>query len=399
MASGRLFGVGFSPPVNLMRGGRSPPQIYSPFPAYPGANSSLVVVGEPQKAIPLDEDSRFIQNVEEIATRSDVVFGFAEVKYKQLTPATPSSNQAGLGLKDAGHDNTLESYSEDMNVEAVVTVSEEALVLYLKSLGLMAKGMQVAARWWAKKDRGQVTGETGAKQPAHTNADASKRMNGVVQWIRTRFNEVLEKSEIVRLKLVENQKRLPDDHPSHPNNISAATASSTGLGTSAEHVVITPGITAEKLMYDRALEMSRSAAINELTGEDLAGCELSYITAIRMLEAVLENDDDVLKGKDSLNSNEDVKEEKDDDAPINGLEAEDRRTVKNRKFLLYHQRDSITDGIPVVTSIRQRLSSLRKKLHIVQKRASAPAIGSPTRASPPITHRPSHPALTGASPK
>jgi len=37
-------------------------------------------------------------------------------------------------------------------------------------------------------------------------------------------------------------------------------------------------------MYDRALEMSRSAAINEIANEDLAGCEISYITAIRMLE-------------------------------------------------------------------------------------------------------------------
>ena len=48
-------------------------------------------------------------------------------------------------------------------------------------------------------------------------------------------------------------------------------------------------------MYDRALEMSRAAAIDEVTNENLPGCELSYITAIRMLEAVLDSDEDSSK--------------------------------------------------------------------------------------------------------
>jgi serine/threonine-protein kinase ULK2 len=84
-------------------------------------------------------------------------------------------------------------------------------------------------------------------------------------------------------------------------------------------------------MYDRALEMSRAAAINELTNEDLAGCEISYVTAIRMLEAVLESDDDNISEHNSATSDQD---EKEDLAPINGLEAEDRRTVKNCKHNL-----------------------------------------------------------------
>jgi len=52
-------------------------------------------------------------------------------------------------------------------------------------------------------------------------------------------------------------------------------------------------------MYDRAMEMSRAAAINELATEDLPGCELSYVTALRMLEAIVENDDDVPKRRGS----------------------------------------------------------------------------------------------------
>jgi serine/threonine-protein kinase ULK/ATG1 len=102
---------------------------------------------------------------------------------------------------------------------------------------------------------------------------------------------VLEKSEIVRMKLTEAQKQLPEDHPSHPSNHGTESIASSA-GGATKQVYLTPGISAEKLMYDRALEMSRAAAIDEVTNENLAGCEISYITAIRMLEAVLDNDDD-----------------------------------------------------------------------------------------------------------
>ena len=334
MASGRLFGVGFTPPVNLMRGGKSPPG-YTPFPRHPGAQSSLVVVGEQSKTAPQDDDSRFVQTVEETATRSDVVYGFAEVKYRQLTPATPSSHQAGLGLRnaDADHnDNAIEASTDDLTIEAIVTVSEEALVLYVKTLALLAKGMSLAARWWARKNRVEGTSDS-AGRSALSSFAAGQRMNNVVQWTRSRFNEVLEKTDLVRYKLVESQKRLPEDHPSHPNNVSALSAALTTSST--EQIIVSSGITAEKLMYDRAVEMSRSAAINELTGEDLQGCELSYITAIRMLEAVLEGDE---------------AEKEDEDAPITGLESVKSQAVRS-----------------LVTGIRGRLSALRKKLAFVEQ--------------------------------
>ncbi|KIX00335.1 uncharacterized protein Z518_10474 [Rhinocladiella mackenziei CBS 650.93] len=382
MASGRLFGVGFSPPVNLMRGGKSPPITYSPFPTYPGAQSSLVVIGDTAKSPAADEDTKFVQTVEEIATRSDVVYGFAEVKYKQLIPAVPS--QPGLGLRNASGENAASdspfgASNEDLTVEAMVIVAEEALVLYVKALALLAKGMDIAARWWARKNRGEATGDGIANRPGTNSAAAGQRMNNVVQWIRSRFNEVLEKADLVRLKLIDSQRRLPEDHPSHPNNISTTTASSAGLGTSADQVVVSSGITAEKLMYDRALEMSRAAAINELTNEDLTGCEISYVTAIRMLEAVLENDDDSLSKRGSNTSDLD---EKEDLAPINGLEAEDRRTVKN-----------------LVTSIRGRLTVIRRKLQVIQKRASAPAMASPSKASPPIAQPGGNPITTATPPR
>ncbi|KAI2792426.1 Serine/threonine-protein kinase atg1 [Penicillium oxalicum] len=369
MASGRLFGMGFSPPLALTKGGRSPPLAYNPFPAYPAAQASLMLTGDggAKNSATVDEDCRAVQTIEECATRSDVVYGFAEVKYKQLIPLAPSavtdpavSNEDPQDLADDG-----------LTVDALVTLSEEALVLYVKALSLLARSMDIAGAWWTRKNR-----EDGYGDAPHRNdntAIAGARINNVVQWVRSRFNEVLEKAEFVRLKLIENQKRLPPDHPSHPGNHAAgSTVASSGSGD----VAVSPGVTAERLMYDRALEMSRTAAISELTGEDLAGCEIAYVTAIRMLEAVLEEDGlRASAGQSTSQSSQSA-----DKRTVEGLEGEDRQVI-----------------VKLVSSMRGRLAALRKKLVILSKRPSAatPTMTSgrfPSSNLVPVAH------ATGATP-
>lgn len=336
MASGRLFGVGFSPPLALTKGGRSPPLTYNPFPAYPTAQGSLVVVGDGAKThVALDEDTKTIQLIEECATRSDVVYGFAEVKYKQLIPLAPSM-QPENAIKPAVPSPNLDRESTDegdegLTADVVVTLSEEALVLYVKALSLLAKSMDIAGAWWARKNRGDVTSDA-SRPDSGTNPAVGNRVNNVVQWVRGRFNEVLEKAEFVRLKLIESQKQLPSDHPSHPSNQNNEFGSAGAtMGTSVDNVVITSGITAEKLMYDRALEMSRTAAINELTSEDLPGCELAYVTSIRMLEAVLEIEEFPSRAekKSAERSGSGT-----DDVNTDGVEVEDRAVLVKRKLSL-----------------------------------------------------------------
>ncbi|PHH75744.1 hypothetical protein CDD83_4368 [Cordyceps sp. RAO-2017] len=285
-ASIRLFGFKMSP-VRGASKGHSPP-MYQPFPAYPTppvAPAGLLGDGRGggQSA---DEDVRAREAMEEYAERSDCVYGFAEVKYKQLVPLAPSADRRLGGLAA----DQLTDDEDGLTVEATVSLSEEALVLYVKSLTLLARAMDIASVWWSKKSRG-TAGSSGVS--AAVSEQVAQKINAIVQWVRQRFNEVLEKSEIVRLKLIEAQKLLPEDQPSHPSNRGGeddSIASSSGSGV--KHVYLTPGISAEKLMYDRALEMSRAAAIDEVTNENLAGCKISYVTAIRMLEAVLEGDDD-----------------------------------------------------------------------------------------------------------
>lgn len=318
-ASLRLFGYRVTP--NLLGKGPSPPQMYSPFPAYPTPMAPVGLLGDGKQSAPMDEDSRVAQCIEDLATRSDVVYGFAEVKYKQLVPLAPSMEHA-LGGRPTDQ---LGSEDDDdgLTAEAKLLLSEEALVLYVKALSLLAKSMDIASLWWTRKTRNESSGgHSSSREIAYQNM--GMRINSAVQWIRTRFNEVLEKAEIIRLKLVEAQNLLPEDHASHPSNHRAETTIASG--SSADGVFLTPGISAEKLMYERAVEMSRNAAINEIANEDLPGCELSYITAIRMLEAVLDNDDELPKRRVSGASKEDKHAGREDLA--GDMDAEDQQVVQ-----------------------------------------------------------------------
>ena len=357
MANLRLFGTGFSPPLPK---GISPPQGYTAFPTYPTAQGNQLLIGDGRK-VPTDKDTEVVFTIEDAATRSDTVYGFAEVKYKQLLPAVPS-NEQGLGIHRPGTGDGVDDDDDDLTVDAIVAISEEALVLYVKALSILAKAIDLAGSWWGHRNRGEIVSESPTSRtemikPGQANVPG--RMNNVVQWARSRFNECLEKSEFVGRKLVEAQKQLRPDHPGHPNNHPPTTNSNTSIGTSAENITLTSGVTAEKLMYDRAVEMSRQAAVNELVGEDLPGCELTYMTALRMLEAVLESDDEPLRKSDI--GRKDVKA---DDELINGMETEDRQTVTKRKFNLNSELliTASADTIVVVEGTRGRLNSLRKKI-------------------------------------
>ena len=43
---------------------------------------------------------------------------------------------------------------DGLTPDAIVILSEEALVLYVKALALLAKSMDIAGAWWARKNRG-----------------------------------------------------------------------------------------------------------------------------------------------------------------------------------------------------------------------------------------------------
>lgn len=310
-ASVRLFG--FKVPQHVLGGKGASPPLYSPFPAYPTPSGPAGLIGDGKQSTPVDEDARAVKLIQDFAHRSDCVYGFAEVKYKQLFPLAPSMEHA-LGGAPADQ---MTGEEDGLTVEAEVLLSEEALVLYVKALTLLARAMDVASYWWTRKTRGDVIGASSSEVSKESLA---QRINSTVQWVRGRFNEVLEKTEVVRMKLVAVQQKLPEDHPSHPSNHGEEAASSATSAT--KDVYLTPGISAEKLMYDRALEMSRTAAIDEITNENLEGCVTYYVTAIRMLEAVLDNDQDTVKRRFSSSGKDVAREEVSSD-----LDSEDQQSV------------------------------------------------------------------------
>ncbi|KAI9484757.1 kinase-like domain-containing protein [Zychaea mexicana] len=170
-----------------------------------------------------------------------------------------------------------------------VALAEEAMVLHIKALSLLELGLSTARQLW-----GRMSDDT-------MRTSVSTRLNDAVQWMRERFNECLDRASFEGTKC--------DGDSNNQNGIGACVA---------------------KLLYDRALEMSRAAAVYELVGENIPGCEHDYQTAIWMLEAILEAQDD--------------------DTPIE----EDDFNIIN-KF---------------IGSIRHRISVLRKKKELDARRDS-----------------------------
>ena len=337
-ANVRLFGAtGTSPPFGKAS---SPPAGYGAFPVYPAPQPTLLLADNNDNKTPMDEDTKILRIMEEAAHRSDVIFGFAEVKYKQLIPATPSAVDP-LGIEQIGAQEKAADASgdaeedKDMTIAAIVGVAEEALVLYVKTLAILAKTIDLAGLWWTKQSRGEViTSEPSSKSPSSGTTEVSKRMNSVVQWTRNRFNDCLEKSEVVCRKLKQARRELPAEHPSHPNNQTSSSGPKSAVTASAERITISSGVTAERLMFERAVEMSRASAVSELVNDELTDCELGYATAIMLLEAVLEADDEPLMRRPS------TKKDKAADEPVNGMETEDRQTVVKRKCLTFARQSS-----------------------------------------------------------
>lgn len=266
----------------------------------------------------LSYDERVLSQLESVATKSHAISLFADVKFSQLIPSPPSTDE---------YDDEIMQHNDLLPPKMVKAISEEGVVLYVKTLSLLAKGMALASSWWmAHYHKDEATGEQ--QLVRSLDLQVSSQINELVQWIRDQFNECLEKAEFIKLRLEEANASITKEEDVHgvsnytdQNSLGTATATTLGGDVNSDSF----RVVAEKLIFDRALEISRNAAVNELVKEDLKGCELAYSTAIWMLEALL-----------------------DEESPdVEKLDEEDRAMVE--KF---------------VVSIGNRLSVLKKKLDL-----------------------------------
>ncbi|ODV77800.1 Pkinase-domain-containing protein [Suhomyces tanzawaensis NRRL Y-17324] len=286
--------------------------------------TSTSLIPSLRKASSTDEpmlDEIVLRKLESIATKAHSINLFADVKFSQLIPSPPSIE---------GIDDDLLHQNDMLPPRMVRTISEEGVALYVKTLSCLAKGMTVASDWWYhqydREDSGLVDTDSGFSN-RQTTLETSVKINELVQWIREKFNECLERAEFIKLRLEEANSSLNREY--EMGNKEGFTNSKVALEPIESNKVM-----AEKLIFDRALEMSRNAAVNELVKEDLKGCELAYSTSIWMLEALLDDDED--------NQNFDVSSNDEK------LDNEDKAMVE--KFIV---------------SIGNRLSVLKKKLELI----------------------------------
>ncbi|GAA6004273.1 serine/threonine protein kinase ATG1 [Rhodotorula paludigena] len=288
------------------------------------------------------EEERVLADLEDIAQKALVLFEFADSKILQLLPPTPAASTSTTSLGTPSYFSHLAAREQAQAQSGAAAASNpfspvptspsmrrgsssssdrplvmagsaasgaradvlaaEALVLYLKALAFLGKGIERARKHWANR-------------PAEQQA-ASADFNDAVQWFRQRFNECFDKADFAKTRC---QDEIPE---------SAAFA--------------------EKLVWDRALELSRAAAVNELRGENPTDCETAYETALWMLYALL----DV-----TMHSG----------TPDASPEADEDRATVSR----------------FVQSITARLQALRKKLAPVSNTASGATtavVGSPNTA-------------------
>lgn len=177
--------------------------------------------------LPSEDEQHLVKAIQHLATQANVISLFANVKYSQLMPS------------DSG---------EILSPANLVVVSQEANVLYVKALSLLSKAMDRAAKWWDEND----------------TAPASTDLTRTVEEIRAMFNAFLERAEYAQ---------------SHLRSY-ASTAAKLEVHATTSH----------KLIFDRATEISGNAAKSELIWTDPYDCQLSYCTAIVMLETLLVRD-------------------------------------------------------------------------------------------------------------
>lgn len=243
----------------------------------PTSGTVVAASSSPQEA--LSEDEKVLNQLESIATKSHAINLFADVKFSQLIPSPPSID---------GAEEDFFRHNDKLPPKMVKNISEEGVVLYVKTLSLLAKGMVIASNWWfVHYDKDETTGEQHLVKSL--NLQVSNRINELVQWIREKFNECLEKADFIKLRLEEANMNISKTDDINSMNSPSFTDNS-GITSSADTGLDSSRVVAEKLIFDRALEISRNAAVNELVKEDLKGCELAYSTAIWMLEALLDED-------------------------------------------------------------------------------------------------------------
>ncbi|PVZ97587.1 hypothetical protein BB558_006446 [Smittium angustum] len=237
-----------------------------------------------------------IKQMESLAYKAHAVAWLADMKVSNLQTFDENSKEKVIGEEQ--YDSKQELLLLLMGTSVDIS-NADAFSLYLKSLSLLHKAVVCARAYWNKNGNemekvGSKSSDTNLKSPntrpkgtqpsynllenkgsassfprksgvagnfqnTHDISDkvASTAFNNAVQWVRNKFNDCLEKADL--LKSISSSKKIDFTQ-----------------------------VSVEKILYEKALELSRAAAIKELSWETPLECERAYQLSIWMLSAILE---------------------------------------------------------------------------------------------------------------
>lgn len=228
-----------------------------------------------------DEDEEMISKIERLAMMAHSISIFGLVKFNQVIPLPPSTiddtnniidpyNYKNETYKIDNEKDNLDSESCRQYNLVYKRLCQEGLVLYLKVLSMLSEAIKISSEWWSRNK---------------LKSNITPKIGELIQWIRNKFNESLEKAEYLKLRI---------------NRFEEENANS----SSKEEEFV-----CEKIIFDRSIEISKNTAIRELKSSnrkdgdisELKACEVAYSLAVWMLESLIykSNEDEGLTGNDA----------------------------------------------------------------------------------------------------
>ncbi|KAJ3200134.1 Serine/threonine-protein kinase, partial [Dinochytrium kinnereticum] len=241
----------------------------------------------PPKTDATQDPAHLLSTLNLCALRGHALNLLADERYREfLTRTTGITGGAILDHLGETAVHTREEASMHHPLVGVEGVAEEALGLFLAALGLYQMGIEAAKVVW-----GWVVGGGGRGVVVNVGS-----LSEAVQWIRERFNECLERAQDCRGFLGDGED---------------GGGGGEGGGRPVERVV-----------YERALEIARTASHSEQTDPTLA--ESGYTQAVLLLEAILACHGSTGGSSSSLCQSTLMK----DDPPVVTLSEQDRAVVE-----------------------------------------------------------------------
>jgi serine/threonine-protein kinase ULK/ATG1 len=226
--------------------------------------------------------------IERLAMMAHAISLYASVKFEQVIPLPPSYNDNNAsGANKLEAEGTANDYKSGLSADGQQKyksqadfvdrrLCQEGLVLYVRTLSLLSEAIKISIEWWSKNK---------------FNCQVSSKMGELIQWVRNRFNESLQKAEYFKLRLSRLEEIKEEE---------AKKGTYVDVGVEEEIVPFTY----EKIVFDRAIAMSKDAAYKELQNskgdiKGLKSCEVAYSMSVWMLESILYKPENVGDADDS----------------------------------------------------------------------------------------------------